>query len=90
MAKYRFKTDVPEPSDEQIVRYKDFSRVKANYQAAKSMHKMPLYKNKKVFLALILIVILAFLISEFLDEKKRARDAHSPQEQTLPGQPQNK
>jgi len=70
MAKFRFKTDSKEPSEEQIGRHKDFGRLKANYnQATKPLYKTPLYKNKKVFLVLVLLALIAFLISEFMDEK---------------------
>jgi hypothetical protein len=70
MAKYRFKKDAQEPSDEQIGRHKDFGRLKANYnQATKPLYKTPLYKNKKVFLGLVLLALIAFLIAEFIDEK---------------------
>jgi hypothetical protein len=79
MATYRFKTDVPEPTDEQIGKHKNFGKLRANYQqATKPLYKTPLYKNKKVFLALILLALVAYLIAEFMEEKK-------PTRQTPPG-----
>lgn len=71
MTHYQFKTDIPTLTDEQISKHKDFRKLRANYnEATKPLYKTPLYKNKKVFLALILIVLLAYLLAEFLDEKK--------------------
>jgi hypothetical protein len=71
MAKYTFKTDSPPPSDEQIGKHKDFVKLRANYTSATQRSKIPLYKNKKAFLALVLIVLLAFLIAEFSKETKK-------------------
>jgi hypothetical protein len=67
MTQYKFKTNVAEPTDEQISKHKDFRKLRANYnEATKPLYKTPLYKNKKVFLALILLAIIAYLIAEYL------------------------
>jgi hypothetical protein len=88
MAKYRFKTDSTEPSDEQIGKHKDFGRLKANYNhATNPLYKTPLYKNKKVFLILILVALIAFLISEFMDEKGKDAKSHPKNEISQPDHP---
>ncbi len=84
MAKYRFKKDSKEPSEEQIGKHMDFGRLKANYnRATKPLYKTPLYKNKKVFLALILLALVAFLVAEFIDVKM-SNDKKTPKEKMEP------
>jgi hypothetical protein len=84
MTKYKFKTNVPEPSDESIGKHKDFKRLRANYTDATKRLRKPLYKNPKVFLALILIVLLAYLLTELLDERKKKEATPGKKEYTAP------
>lgn len=51
-----------EPTDEQIRRHKDFSRLSANYDLLVKQNKKPLYKNKKLFLLLFLFAVILYLI----------------------------
>ena len=58
----------PEPSGEEVRRYKDSARSLHNYQQAKVlMHRRPLYRDPKAFIALVIIVLLAVLLSEIGD-----------------------
>lgn len=55
----------PAPSDAEIARYRDTKRLYYNYQRARDRwHRRPLYRDPKAFLALLLIVLLAWLLSE--------------------------
>lgn len=55
----------PEPSDAELLRYKDSGKLLHNYQRARNLlHRRPVYKDPKAFLVLLLIVLLAWLISE--------------------------
>lgn len=64
----------PEPSDADLLRYRDSGKLLYNYQrAATILHRKPLYKDPKAFLVLVLIVLLAWFISEVVD-----RDARTP------------
>jgi len=72
MAKYKFNIDKPEPSDEQINRHKDFKKLQGNYQRmTKPLYKTPLYKNPKIFLALVLILLMAYVVAEFTEEQEK-------------------
>lgn len=51
-----------EPTDEQINRHKDFSRLSANYDLLVKRNKKPLYKNPKLFLYLFLFAVILYLI----------------------------
>lgn len=58
----------PEPTGEEVRRYKDSARLLHNYQQAKVlMHRRPLYRDPKAFLALVILVLLAILLSEIGD-----------------------
>ncbi|MFI5151359.1 MAG: hypothetical protein ACHQRM_16635 [Bacteroidia bacterium] len=88
MTKYRFKTQIPQPTDEQIGRNKNFRTLKANYnRATQPLFRTPLYKNKKVFLALLLLAVIAWLISELIDTKNKPAD---PEHQSAPLPDKNK
>jgi len=57
-----------EPTDEELARYRDTDRLQYNYQrAARSLHRRPLYRVPKAFLALLLIVLLAWFLSEVVE-----------------------
>jgi len=66
MAKYKFNINKPDLPDHKIDKHKDFKKLIANYQqATKPLYKVPLYKNKKAFIVILLILLLTYLISEF-------------------------
>lgn len=51
-----------EPTDAQINRHKDFSRLSADYDLLVKQNKKPLYKNPKLFLYLFLIGVILYLM----------------------------
>lgn len=62
---YRISPDKKKPTDEEIARYKDHSRLQTNYNKAINMiHRRPIYKDPRAFLAILLIVLLAWMITE--------------------------
>lgn len=79
MSSYKFRIDQPEPPEENINRHKDFKRLHGNYERmTKPLYKTPLYKNPRVFLIIVLILIIAWLIAEFGGEdaqKKNPKDS---------------
>ncbi len=53
------------PTDQEIARYRDPKRLIYNYQRAVGMiHRRPLYKDPKAFLALLLIILITILVVE--------------------------
>jgi len=66
------KTEVP--SDAVINKYKSFDQLRTSYEDVTKRPNQPLYKNKKLFLFLILIAVVAWVISETLDEKEDDKD----------------
>lgn len=60
------------PSDAEIARYMDATRLKYNYVRAKELlHRKPIYKDRRAFLVILIIVLLAWLLSEG-DRKPRS------------------
>jgi hypothetical protein len=56
-----------EPSDEQIKRHKDFSRLHHDYERLTKRGKRPLFKDPKLYLLLFLLGIIMLLV--FLEKK---------------------
>jgi len=63
-----------QPTDAEIARYRDPKRLLYNYTRAVQRPQKPLYRDPKAFLFLLLIVLLAYLISE----EQRKPDAPAP------------
>ena len=79
MSKYKFDKNKKLPlGDEEIRKYKDFGKLIYNYQrATKPVYKMPLYKQPRTFILLILIVVIALLIA-YLGEKEEKQKSLPP------------
>jgi hypothetical protein len=55
------------PTDSELARFRDPERLLHNYHRAVHRPKVPLYRDPKAFLALLLIVLLAWFLSEVVD-----------------------
>ncbi|MEY3237408.1 MAG: hypothetical protein RI883_1509 [Bacteroidota bacterium] len=51
-----------EPSDEQIKRHKDFSRIHHNYERLTKRGKHPIFKDPKLYLLIVLLGIIMLLV----------------------------
>ena len=67
MKKYKINKDKksPEITDEQIMKYKNFDSLFVSYKNITKRQKIPIYKNKKIFLFLILLALVAYVLSKF-------------------------
>ena len=67
MKKYKINKDKksPEITDEQIMKYKNFDSLFVTYKDITKRQKIPIYKNKKIFLFLILLALVAYVLSKF-------------------------
>ncbi|MEZ4739662.1 MAG: hypothetical protein R2818_10020 [Flavobacteriales bacterium] len=54
----------PQPTDKEIERLKDPKRLLYNYEKAVRRPQVPIYKDPKAFLVLLLIVLLAWFLSD--------------------------
>ncbi|MBK7945255.1 MAG: hypothetical protein IPJ85_08100 [Flavobacteriales bacterium] len=71
-----------EPNDAELLRYRDSGKLHYNYQRARDlMHRKPLYREPKAFLVLMLIVLLAWLISEGVHERTDPDPPATPEAQ---------
>ena len=54
------------PSEKEMGRYKDFGKLVHNYErATEPLYRRLLYRNRKRFMALLLILIILYLVFEF-------------------------
>lgn len=54
-----------EPGDTELSRYRDAGKLLYNYERARdALHKRPLYKQPKAFLALLIILLITWLIAD--------------------------
>ncbi len=74
------RTDPKEtPSPETIAKYKNFAQLSHEYDRLVKPHKVPIYKDKLMFLVLLLIVLIAFILSEL--SSTSSDDAKDPKSQ---------
>lgn len=54
------------PSDEEMNKYKDFGKLTHNYERMTNpLYKRPIYRYRKGFLMILLVLLLLWLILEF-------------------------
>ncbi len=78
MKQYKINKDKKEqaiPSDEVIEKYRNFKQLNVSYNEFTKRSKVPLYKNKKMFLFLLLIGLVAWLVAEgVFDEEEKTEE----------------
>jgi len=64
MRKFKLNTDKKDlsPTEAQIKRQKDFSRLHHDYEKLTKRGKKPLYKDPKLFILLFLLGLILFLV----------------------------
>lgn len=68
--KYQIKNESPKLTDDQISRHKDFNGLLNDYRdVTQDRHKVPLYKNRKLFLLVLLIALVVWVIVSSEEEK---------------------
>ncbi|MBK6526486.1 MAG: hypothetical protein IPG07_13645 [Crocinitomicaceae bacterium] len=76
MRKYKVNRTAEQkiPSKETIEKYKNFSQLSHAYDHYTKKPKKPLYKDKRMFLFILVIALLAYLLSEAVQEEKKDKD----------------
>ena len=65
MKKYKINSNPKKPkkiTENDISKYKNFNSLMVSYNDITKRKKIPLYRNKKVFLFLILLALVAYLL----------------------------
>jgi len=79
MKKYRLDKEHKELSNKDVLRYKSFGKLVYNYQiATRPLYKKPLYKDPKMFITLVIIILLAIWVAE--ESNKEKDQQKEPQE----------
>lgn len=83
MREYKINRDkeLELPSKETMEKYKDFSRLSHEYDKFTKRPKVPIYKDKKMFLVLLLIVLVAFILAQLSEESTEKDTEPIPSEQ---------
>lgn len=77
MSGYKFNIDPRPPKEEKIAEHRDFGKVMHNYKRMTNpLYLTPLYRYRKVFLSLLLVLVVAWLVSEYGDEHEQAIQHH--------------
>jgi hypothetical protein len=58
-------------TDAMVKKHMDFNKLRAEYNDVVKRPKAPLYRNKKLFLFIIIIGLLAWLVSEAIEEEEK-------------------
>ena len=74
----------PRPTEKEIERLKDPKRLLYNYDKAVRRPKVPIYKDPKAFITLLLIVLLAWFIAESTGPRKEEPASPVTTEELLP------
>ena len=75
MKKYKInKTKKARISEKEILKYKNFNRLSHAYQKMTKRPRIPLYKNPKAFLVLVIIALLAWVLAEISDQQKEKEE----------------
>ena len=73
------------PDDGTVSRYKDMGRLLYNYQrATRPLYRTPLYRDRRAFLALLVIILLTLLVWEAVEQEHRSSPADPPVELPAP------
>lgn len=85
MRKFKIHNDPKKgvPSEEMISRQKDFKGLRMQYDEVTKRQHIPLYKNKRMFLLLLLIAVTAYAIyiSSKEEKKDQNKDVQSTQQE---------
>ena len=76
MRKYKINRDKERKLPPHAVsdKFKDFDKIRMQHGDITKRPKQPLYKNKKLFMLLILIALVAWVVSESIQEEKEIED----------------
>ena len=72
MREYKLNKDKKDtiPSDEAIKKHKNFNDLRVSYDEVKKRPREPLYKNRKLFMLLLLIGLTIWMMYEYADDSK--------------------
>lgn len=64
------------PSEETVSKYRDFGKVVTDYERlARDIHRKPLYKDRRLFLFVLIALLLLYLLWESSQRQKDQDDA---------------
>lgn len=73
------KKETTTPSDEVIDKFKNFDKLRMQYDEVVKPPKTPLYKNKRLFLLLLLIAVVAWVVAIAIEEEEENKEKEEKQ-----------
>lgn len=70
------------PSKETMAKYKDYSRLSHEYDRLTKRPKVPLYKDKRMFIVLLIILLITYLVSQAVEEEEKMEQENQPVDTT--------
>ena len=82
MRKYKVNREQPVkmPSKEAIEKYKNFPALTHEYDNYVKRPKKPLYKDKKMFLFLLIVALITILIAQAMKEEKAEEERNNTEQ----------
>lgn len=82
MRKFKLGEEPAPPSDEEVKRYGDFGKVVGRHnKLLHDLHRKPLYRDKRLFLVVLIIGLITYLVWEAAEKDHQHTD---PTEQLSP------
>ncbi len=74
MSGYKFNINPTPPKEDKIAEHRDFGKVMRKYKrTVNPLQNTPIYKYRKVFFALLLVLVVAWLIAEYGDDEQEVK-----------------
>jgi hypothetical protein len=69
MSGYKLNIDPRPPKEDKIAAHRDFGKVMGKYKrTVNPLYNNPIYRHRKVFFGLLLVLVIAWIVSEYGDE----------------------
>ncbi len=76
---YRHKETGRELTKEEVMKLRSFQRLKTDYKrATRDLHRNRLYKDPKLFLGLLLVLLILWILWGIVEEEEKNLKKHNP------------
>lgn len=82
MKRYKINRNKVEnlPSDETVEKFKSYPKFQVKYEDAVKKNKLPLYKNPKMFLFILILALVAYIIATEVNKESSENEVEPTEE----------